>query len=575
MTNESSNKVIENDELLTYITILLSIFIIPLIYLNMNNTNIISLLLFISLLFIFICKNIQHSDKNDYNIKYDLYFYLRIILIIIILLHFFQYIYNVNTTINSKKTRGGGTIGNVRNFFGNLFRKNKIAPIKKNNSFVSNTFTESKKGTYNSNSETLVSFSTNASNGSIISNGDVDLDVSSNIQYTISDKNRPLSVERLSKFVKSLSNYSIDKRIKDYDEIKRYIDSPDFDSNNLVLNTIDDNTKELKIGKNILLLNIIGTESVFGIIYLTSIRGHNVVSKIMKKNYDNETEIYITKLITDYIINHKFSRHFVMMYSSYTFIDRERNEEMIVSINELANGDLKELLSIKNVLEHDNLLFNLLFQCFISIATFHNYTGYVHCDTHYGNFLYQNNNEEGYYKYAYKDKIYYLKSCKYNIMINDFGLSKKNSNSTLYYHKNIKDYMKIIYAFINKKYIKEQQVQDSSSSVKKNRCFTFFNCIRNVNNMSTNVSVQNASKQVYKDNYISKAFTEKMLDIIKIFTEIDIPKKVYDNVDIVEKIINDIFLKFGNKVMVTDISENDKIINIKPFIIGNKPYLTV
>jgi predicted unusual protein kinase regulating ubiquinone biosynthesis (AarF/ABC1/UbiB family) len=59
---------------------------------------------------------------------------------------------------------------------------------------------------------------------------------------------------------------------------------------------------------------------------------------------------------------------------------------------------------------------------------------YIHRDAHYGNFLYQENNEIGYYHYIFNGKNYYLKSCKYNIMIYDFGFANEINNQIIFNH---------------------------------------------------------------------------------------------------------------------------------------------
>jgi predicted unusual protein kinase regulating ubiquinone biosynthesis (AarF/ABC1/UbiB family) len=129
------------------------------------------------------------------------------------------------------------------------------------------------------------------------------------------------------------------------------------------------------------------------------------------------------------------------------------NKLKLVSINELAHGDLKTLVAKRDVAGNMNLMCNLLFQVFISIGTFQNLVGYVHNDAHYGNFLYQMNNEKGYYEYEFDGKKYYLKACGYNMMIYDFGLSKGIKTPVLL-TKNcnliIRDYARIIHAFLTK-----------------------------------------------------------------------------------------------------------------------------
>jgi hypothetical protein len=63
------------------------------------------------------------------------------------------------------------------------------------------------------------------------------------------------------------------------------------------------------------------------------------------------------------------------------------------------------LTSERKILNDDELLFNILFQTYISIATFQNMLKYIHRDAHYGNFLYQENNEIGYYHYIFNGNM--------------------------------------------------------------------------------------------------------------------------------------------------------------------------
>jgi predicted unusual protein kinase regulating ubiquinone biosynthesis (AarF/ABC1/UbiB family) len=117
------------------------------------------------------------------------------------------------------------------------------------------------------------------------------------------------------------------------------------------------------------------------------------------------------------------------------------------------------LVNNKDLLGDVELLMNLLFQTYISIATFQNLLGYIHKDAHYGNFLYQLNNEMGYYHYIFDGKDYYLKACKYNIIIFDYGFARKINMNAKYdlvlsnkeSRKIFEDYRRIINAFMNKK----------------------------------------------------------------------------------------------------------------------------
>lgn len=197
----------------------------------------------------------------------------------------------------------------------------------------------------------------------------------------------------------------------------------------------------------------IGSKSKYGAIYLTSIPNllgvHPIASKVMMYDEDNKLEIRLMTNITRDILLTKLSKHFLMIYGHCLCAKRIAAKLRLVSINELADGDIKMLTNKREVLQDTELIFNLIFQIFISIATFQIKVNCVHRDAHYGNFLYQENNEKGYYHYIFNGKDYYLKSCKYNVMIFDYGFAMDISKV-----KTVdiaEDYLRIIHAFINKK----------------------------------------------------------------------------------------------------------------------------
>jgi hypothetical protein len=221
--------------------------------------------------------------------------------------------------------------------------------------------------------------------------------------------------------------------------------------------------------KNVIdLVKKIGTDSAYGVIFLSSIKeslgGFSIVSKVMAATKDNMQEIELMREITDKLLLTKKTKHFAAVHK-HAVCKRDSlisyqgkkiimpNKLKLVSINELAHGDLKTLVANRHVADNMNLMCNLLFQVFISIGTFQNLVGYVHNDAHYGNFLYQMNNEKGYYEYEFNGKKYYLKACGYNMMIYDFGLSK-SIKTPVQLAKNghliIRDYARIIHAFLTK-----------------------------------------------------------------------------------------------------------------------------
>jgi len=274
--------------------------------------------------------------------------------------------------------------------------------------------------------------------------------------------------------------YTLDNRVSFYKYINNLL--VDINGDECLESKVFKSRKGYTINNKINLYKKIGTESVNGAIYLTSIMnsfgGFTIASKVMNDDLNNTNEIKIMKFITDELILTKKSRHFALMYkhaicNKVPFVDKHR----IVCVNELAHGDIKTLLENVEILKDDELMMNLFFQTFISLGTFHNMTGYVHKDAHYGNFLYQRNNEKGYYEYSFNGKSYYLKSCGYNVMIYDFGLSTgiEYLRANHKYHYVLMDYARIIHAFFNKKYggwieynnLPSDYVNDALTKIKK------------------------------------------------------------------------------------------------------------
>ena len=205
----------------------------------------------------------------------------------------------------------------------------------------------------------------------------------------------------------------------------------------------------------------IGSNSKYGAIYITSIDKavgkYPIASKLMEINRSNSVEKCLNEHITTKIMKKKLSRHFIFTYR--TFICNNissnvppiiKNLNYFVNLNELAHGDLKQLCKSKTYVEDDSLVYNVFIQVMLSIMSFQS-IGYTHGDCHYGNFLYQRNIEQGYYFYKINDINYYLKSCKYTMLIFDFGFAKSIDKSNILTYKVIDDYMRIIHAFANKK----------------------------------------------------------------------------------------------------------------------------
>ena len=275
------------------------------------------------------------------------------------------------------------------------------------------------------------------------------------------------AIHKIQKFFKKYAvdeKYTLDNRVKYYNYLINYIKGI---KNNECIKYSKIKSVKFTIGDKLYLIKKIGTESVGGVIYLTVLKnvlgGNLLASKITPSIKDNHREIKIMKNLTEKIISQKKSKHFLIMYKHFVcpkmsileMIKKPLDEELVspdkrlVSINELAHGDLKMLMEDRKIVANDELMYNIFIQTFLSIVSFHNLAGYYHNDTHYGNFLYQKNKEVGYYHYKYKSTSYYLKACEYNIMIYDYGYATKSYKK--YNKKSLNDYMKIINSFINEK----------------------------------------------------------------------------------------------------------------------------
>ena len=124
--NNSLDKLIGNDELLTYICLILAILNTLLMSMVINDTNcnfnIYIFLLFEALFLIFIVYFILKKKdvySKDDDIKYDWYFYLRISIITLVFFNFALYIYNISNDSSTNPRKSGG---------GPVFSRNKVAP---------------------------------------------------------------------------------------------------------------------------------------------------------------------------------------------------------------------------------------------------------------------------------------------------------------------------------------------------------------------------------------------------------------------------------------------------------------
>ena len=356
----------------------------------------------------------------------------------------------------------------------------------------------------------------------------------------IEDDKKFKTANKISKFLKSkliVNKYTLNNRVYFLNYIK----------NNLK-NVKDDDClekKQFKDSEGYTIRNIINLEKRIskdnfnGEIYKTSVKNSlgvfPIATKVMKTNASNLFEISLMNKITDDIIMKKLSKHFLIIYRSCLCKKREISEKSsLISVNEIANGDLATLLNNPEIISNNELLYNILFQTFISIATFHNLLSNVHNDCHGGNFLWHYNNEKGYYHYIFNGINIYLKACKYNIMIYDFGLVEKiNKNNSM---NVIKDYCEIIPTFLNENY----DSPDIDFKTEMNNIMILL--------MNTFKTKKNSNLDYNESPKSSKSKIQE--DVFNILFE-------------------NVFIKYGGNILKTEVNKTMKIINNEPYYINN------
>ena len=268
-------------------------------------------------------------------------------------------------------------------------------------------------------------------------------------------------IQRFLKNKLILSKNNIDTRVQRYQLIKKRLDK---------ITATDCLTKKM-FGQNegytlnglVNLEKKIGSASQSGVIFLSSmphlLGSYPIASKLMKITPSNEAETKMNEWITQNLLIPKQSKHFVMMYKTTKCpIAKSKDNKLVaierlVNYNELCDGDISALM--KTDVRNDEMqMINMAFQSLIAVATYQNRVGFCHNDTHHGNFLYQINKDykdtdTGYYHYICYGSSFYIKSCKYNVCLFDFGRSIPMGNAK---KSDIAwDYLKILYGFVGRK----------------------------------------------------------------------------------------------------------------------------
>ncbi len=277
---------------------------------------------------------------------------------------------------------------------------------------------------------------------------------------------KTIKASKISIFLKSkliVDKYTLDNRVAFYNYIIKKLNKI---KHNDCLEKQSSENNIYNVRDILTLEKIISSNNFGGEVYKTSVKNalgtFPIATKVMKETSENLYEVKLMNDITNNVIIKKKSKHFLIIYK-YCICDKEQysNSKKLISVNEIANGNLNTLINNKDILSNKALLYNLLFQTLISISTFHNLLSHIHYDCHGGNFLWHYNSEKGYYHYIFNGNNLYLKACKYNIMIYDFGMSKKIKKNNIKYL--VSDYAGIISAFLNEDFENIDQIYPDSN----------------------------------------------------------------------------------------------------------------
>ena len=249
-----------------------------------------------------------------------------------------------------------------------------------------------------------------------------------------------------------------------------------------------DKSYSYRIGNRIILKKRIGTDSVYGIVYLSEFRekekkvftyASKIYQYVEKKA---KMELEILNKMSD-LVRMDMCPHFPLLYgyvicdnivrNKDSFIKSDKKDKsvsqnmlkfpilirenmyskIITTFNELANGDLWNFLKLYET--NIKFLVNAIIQQFLSIMFFNYHMKRVHMDAHPGNFLYHKIKAGGYFHYELFGVDYYLENIGILWVIWDFDLSKtyKEAMDIYKYKKNYNDYLRILAAYLPAKYL--------------------------------------------------------------------------------------------------------------------------
>jgi serine/threonine protein kinase len=218
-----------------------------------------------------------------------------------------------------------------------------------------------------------------------------------------------------------------------------------------------ENVRSLPIWKqcpqNILDLSIIGKGS-YGNVYKGNIGSLKFAVKFSKlkpesiqkpfsRDFASWYEVFFLKDIFRPLIQENVCPNLPLIYDAFTCKDcklviNEKEEEhpCVITIVELANGDLKDYLSREELSEDE--IYSALFQIMAGLCTIQKYGQILNFDVKKENILFYKVTPGGYFQYTIMNKTFFVPNYGYLFIINDFGISRSMSPKYPMY-KNEKD----------------------------------------------------------------------------------------------------------------------------------------
>jgi len=299
-------------------------------------------------------------------------------------------------------------------------------------------------------------------------------------------------------------------------------------------------TYSYRIGNRIILKKRIGSDSVYGIVYLSEFREKNkkiftFASKVYPYMYSKTLmELELLNKLTN-VVRMELCPHFPIFYGYVMcknllnnkkfeedsfkksksndktvsqkirkfpeLIKKNSNSSIITTFNELANGDLWKFFELyKN---NSSYIINALIQQLLSIIFFNYYTNRIHRDTHPGNFLYHKIKAGGYFHYKIFGMDYYLENIGFLWVIWDFDLSLTKEKAIKKYNiklTNVIDYNRIILGYLSRNnlgYNPHIEIENNAS-IKNVALNLMSNYYTTFNKINFKFDVNNLKDYIYK-----------------------------------------------------------------------------